>query len=126
MDDTLDISKAVVAPEGHHEVGPSPGWGEEDVPAIFRPLLSSPEVPLSEEEDKSDLSGIEGLPPQVIEHIQQKSREKAVLNREHAYRAINTKDVLLSHMYCALADFANCTSNSVWIFLRLYSITDFN
>ncbi len=44
VDDTLDMSKAVVTLEGHHEVGPNPGWGEEDVPAIFRPLLASPEV----------------------------------------------------------------------------------
>ena len=29
-------------------------------------------------------------------------------------------------MYCALADFANGTSNSVQIFLCLYSVTDFN
>ena len=29
-------------------------------------------------------------------------------------------------MYHALADFANGTSNSVWIFLWLYSVTDFN
>ena len=45
VDDTLDMSKAVVTPEGHSEVGPNPGWGEEDVPAIFRPLLSPPKVP---------------------------------------------------------------------------------
>ena len=48
VDDTLDMSKAVVAPEGHPEVGPNPGWGEDDVPAIFRPLLSSPKVPLEQ------------------------------------------------------------------------------
>ena len=42
VDDTLDMSKAVVAPVGHTEVGPNPGWGEENVPAMFRPLLSSP------------------------------------------------------------------------------------
>ena len=29
-------------------------------------------------------------------------------------------------MYCALANFANCTSDSVQIFLWLYSVTDFN
>ena len=29
-------------------------------------------------------------------------------------------------MYHALADFANCTSDSVRIFLLLYSVTDFN
>ena len=46
VDDTLDMSGAVVTPEGQPEVGPNPGWGEDDVPAIFRPLLSSPDVPL--------------------------------------------------------------------------------
>ena len=94
VDDTLDMSGAVVTPEGHPEVGPNPGWGEDDVPAIFRPLLSSPEVPLEQEEDKLDLSDIDSLPQQVIEHIKQKAREKAALNREHAYRALNTLDGL--------------------------------
>ena len=80
VDDTLDMSGAVVALEGHPEAGPNPGWGEDDVPAIFRPLLSSPEVPLEqEEEDELDLSDIEGLDEQVVAHIQQKAREKAVL-----------------------------------------------
>ena len=120
VDDTLDMSKAVVTPEGHSEVGPNPGWGEDDVPAIFRPLLSSPEVPLEQEEDKLDLSDIDGLPQQVIEHIQQKAREKAALNREHAYRALNTLDGLFRQMYHALADFANGTSYSVRIFLFCY------
>ena len=70
MDDTLDMSKAVVAPEGHPEVSPNPGWGEDDVPAIFRPLLSSPEVPLEkEEDDELDLSDIEGQDQQVVAHI---------------------------------------------------------
>ena len=41
VDETLDISGAVVVPEGNPEAGHA-GWGEEDVPAIFRPLLSSP------------------------------------------------------------------------------------
>ena len=83
VDDTLDMSEAVVAPEGHLEVGPNPGWGEDDVPAIFRPLLSSPDLPLEQEDDDElDLSDIEGLDQQVIEHIQQKAREKAALNRE--------------------------------------------
>ena len=70
VDDTLDMSGAVVTPEDHPEAGPNPGWGEEDVPAIFRPLLSSPDLPLEQEEsDELDLSGIEGIDQQVIEHI---------------------------------------------------------
>ena len=41
VDETLDICGAVVVQEGNPEAGHT-GWGEEDVPAIFRPLLSSP------------------------------------------------------------------------------------
>ena len=52
MDDTLDMSKAVVAPVGHPDVGPNPGWGEENVPAMFRPLLFSPKVTLVQEDEE--------------------------------------------------------------------------
>ena len=41
VDDTLDMSKAVVA-----LVGPNPGWGEKNVPAMFTSWLSSPKVTL--------------------------------------------------------------------------------
>ena len=127
MDDMLDMCEAVVTPEDHPEAGPNPGWGEEDVPAIFRPLLSSPNMPLKRDEtDELDLSGLEGLDPQVIEYIQDKAREKAALNREYAYEALNTYDGLFRQMYHALADFTNGKSDSVWIFRWLYSITDFN
>ena len=88
MDETQDISGAVVLPEGNPEAG-NPGWGEEDVPAIFRPLLSSPRVPLVQEEDELDLSDIVILDPQIAKHIQQKARDKAVLNRKHAKMKIN-------------------------------------
>ena len=109
VDDTLDMSGAVVTLEGHPEAGPNPGWGEDDVPAIFRPLLSSPEVPLEQEEDDElDLSDIEGLDQQVFAHIQQKARDKAVRNRKHAYQALNTYDGLFCQMY--RANFANCKS----------------
>ena len=47
---TVDISGAVVVPEGHPEAVVNPSWGEDDVPAIFRPLLSSPKVPLIQED----------------------------------------------------------------------------
>ena len=124
VDDTLDMSKAVVTPEGHKEFGPNPGWGEDNVPAIFRPLQASPEVLL--EDNELDLSHIDGLPEDVIEHIQEKAREKTALNREHAYRTLNTMEGFFRQIYHAIADFPNGTSNSVWIFLWLYFITDFN
>ena len=56
MDDTLDMSKAVVAPVGHPDVAPNPGWGEENVPAMFRLLLFSPEVTLVREDEELDLT----------------------------------------------------------------------
>ena len=46
VDDTLDMSKAVVAPVGHPDVAPNPVWGEDDVPPLFMPLLIPPEVSL--------------------------------------------------------------------------------
>ena len=55
VDDTLDMSKAVVAPVGHPDVGPNPGWGEKNVPSMFRPLLTSPEVTLVQEDKEIDL-----------------------------------------------------------------------
>ena len=47
VDDTLDMSKAVVAPVGHPDVAPNPGWGEDDVPAMFMPLLIHPKCHLN-------------------------------------------------------------------------------
>ena len=80
VDETLDICGAAVITEGNSEAGHT-GWGEEDVPAIFRPLLHSPQVPLVQEEDELDLSDIDILDSQIAEGIQQKARDKAVLNR---------------------------------------------
>ena len=71
MGETLDISGAAIIPEGNPEAGYT-GLGEEDVPAIFKPLLTLPQVPLRQEEDELDLTDIEGLDPQIAERIQEK------------------------------------------------------
>ena len=47
-----------------------------------------------QEEDELDLSYIEGLDPQITELIQQMARDKAVLNRKHAKKALHTYDGL--------------------------------
>ena len=126
MDDTLDMSKAVVAPVGHPDVAPNPGWGEDDVPAIFRPLLISPKVTLEQEDEDLDLSDIDNLPPEVNDLIQMKARERAALNRGHAEKAIRARNGLFCNMYPSLADFTNSTSNAIQIFLHLYTVSDFN
>ena len=125
VDETLYICGAVVIPEGNPEAGFS-GWGEEDVPAIFRPLLTSPQVPLVQEQDKLDISNIDGLDPQIAELIQEKARSKARLNRKHANRALHTYDGLFRQMNGSLANLANIKSDSVFVYLRLFSVTDYN
>ena len=121
----MDICGAVVIPEGNPEAGFS-GWGEENVPAIFRPLLTSPQVPLVQEQDKLDLSDIDGLDPQIAELIQEKARAKACLNRKHANRALHTYDGLFCQIYGSLANLVNVTSDNVCVYLRLISVTNYN
>ena len=83
-------------------------------------------MPLRQEEDELDLTDIEGLDPQIIERIQEKARAKAFLNRKHAKRALFTYEGHFRQMYAALASLANVTSDSVCVYLRLFSVTDFN
>ena len=47
-------------------------------------IAALPWVPLVQEEDELDLLDVVRLDPQIAEHIQQKARDKAVLNRKHA------------------------------------------
>ena len=124
VDETLDISGTAVVPEGNPEAGYT-GWEEENVPAIVKPLLTLPQVPLRQEEDELNHTYIEGLDPQIVEWIQEKARAKAVLNRKHA-RALFTYECHFRQMYAALASLANVTSNSVCVYLRLFEISDFN
>ena len=77
-------------------------------------------MPIWQEEDELDLSDIEGLDPQ------EKARAKAILNRNHALKAIHTCEGLFCQMYGSLASLTNVTSDSVHVYLRLCSVTDFN
>ena len=108
MDDTLDMSKAVIAPVGYLGVAHNPGWGEENVPAMFRPLLFSPEVMLVQEVLVLTTSLQKSLAGYKMEAC-----ERAALNREHA------------NMYWSLADLANSTSDTNQIFICLYAVSDF-
>ena len=94
MDDTLDMSKAVVAPVSHPDVAPYPGWGEDNVPAMFMPLLIHPKVTLVQEDEELDLSDIDNLPPEAIAQIQAKARDRAAQNREYAEKAIRASNGL--------------------------------
>ena len=126
MDDTLNMNKAVVPIFGHPDVAPNPGWGEDNVPVMFRPLLIHPEVTLAQEDEELDLSDIDNLPPEVIVQIQAKARDRATQNREHAEKAIRATNDLFCNMYWSLANFSNYTSDAISTFMRLYAVSDFN
>ena len=79
-----------------------------------------------QEEDKLDLSDIASLDPQIADFIQEMARTKACLNRKHAKRALHTYDGLFCQMYGPLTNLANITSGSVCVYLRLFSVTDYN
>ena len=100
--------------------------GEEDVPKIFKPLLAPPQVPLWQEEEELDLIEIEGLDPQIVELIQEKASAKAALNRKNVKRTVHTYEGLFHQRYGYLASLVNVTSNSVCVYLRLFSVTDSN
>ena len=93
VDETLEISGAVVVPDDNPEAG-FIGWGEEDVPSVFKPLLVPPQVSIRQEHDELDLSDVEGLDPEMARVIQEKARAKAAKNRKHANRALTTYEGL--------------------------------
>ena len=126
VDDTLDMSKAVVALVGHPDVAPNPGWGEDNVPAMFMPLLIHPEVMLHQEDEELDLSDIDNLPPEAIAQIQAKARDRAAPNREHVEKTIRASNGLFCNMYWSLADFGNYNSDAISTFLHWYAVSNFN
>ena len=58
--------------------------------------------------------------------IQEKARAKAAKNRKHACRALTTYQDLFQQMYGSLSTLANVTSDSVHVYLKLFSVTDAN
>ena len=79
-----------------------------------------------QEDDELDLTDVEGLDPEIVRVIQEKARAKAAKNRKHAHRSLTTYEGLFCQIYSSLADLANVTSDSVHIYLRLFSVTDYN
>ena len=94
----MDISGAVVVLDDNPEAGFT-GWGEEDVPSVFKPLMVPPQVPIQAEVDELDLSNLESLDSEMAERIQEKARAKAAKNRKHACRALLTYQGLFQQMY---------------------------
>ena len=83
----MDIIGTVVVPDDNPEAGFT-GWGEEDVPTVFKPLVVPPQVTIKTEVDELDLNDLEGLNPETKRVIQERVKTKLVKNRKHAQRAL--------------------------------------
>ena len=82
MDETLDSCGAAVMTEDNPEAGYS-GWGQETVSAVFRPLLSPPQIDLETELDELELDDL-GLDPDTVRVIQKRAKAKLDLNLKSA------------------------------------------
>ena len=85
-----------------------------------------PQVPIQAEVDELDLSDLEGLDPEMARVIQEKARAKAAKNRKHAHRALTTYQGLFQQIYGSLSTLADVKSDSVHVYLKLFSVTDAN
>ena len=59
------------------------GWGQETVSAVFRPLLSLPQIDIETEPDELELNDL-GLYPNMVRVIQERAKAKLDKNKEHA------------------------------------------
>ena len=124
MDDTFDGSGAVVIPDGDPEAGDS-GLGDKAVPAVFKPLQTPSQVTINAEVNELDISD-QDLDPNTVKVIKERVKAKLNKNKDHAHRALNFYFALLIKMYCLLSTLTNITSNSVGVYLKLFSVTDTN
>ena len=66
------------------------------------------------------------LDPDTVLKIQERGKAKLDKNKEHAHRAMVYSKGLFMKVYNSLSSLANVTSNSIHVYLKLFSITDAN
>ena len=93
---------------------------------MFKPLVVPPQVTIKAEVDELDLNDLEGLDPDMVRVIPERVKAKLVKNRKHTCRALITYEGLFQQMYGSLLTLANVKSNSVCVYLKLFSVTDAN
>ena len=102
-----------------------PSWGEEDVPALFKPLLIPPQVTVNSEVDRLDIN-YQDLDSDTVRVIQERVKAKIDKNKEHAHRALYIYQGLFIKMFSSLLAPTNVTSDSVRVYLKLFSVKDTN
>ena len=93
---------------------------------MFKPLLVHPQVAIQFELNKLDINDIQGLNPKVERLIKEKVKDKLDKNKDHAYKELNTYLGHFRKLYDNLRKLANFISDSVCLYLKLFSVTDAN
>ena len=66
------------------------------------------------------------MDPITVMVIQEKTKAKLAKNKEHACKALAYSQGLFMKVYDSLTQIANVTSDSIRVYLKLFSITDAN
>ena len=99
VDDTLDSCGAVVISDDCPKAGAGySSWGEEAVPALFKPLQSPPQIDVQIENDELQPDGLD-LDPDTVKIIQERAKAKLDASKEHACKAVAFSQGLLMMVY---------------------------
>ena len=125
VDETLDSSGAIVIPDDDSEAGHS-GWGEKTVSTVFKPLPSPPQIDIQTKYDELQLDDLDSDPDTV--NWQPRREPKLYLIRSRSLLTEHWFTPRISSWRCtdSLSSLANVTSNSVCVYLKLFSITNTN
>ena len=87
--------------------------------------MSPPQIDISTEDDELQLDDLE-LDPDTVLKIQERAKGKLDKNKEYACGALVISQGLFMKMYDSLSVLANITSDSIHVYLKLFSVTDAN
>ena len=88
--------------------------------------MAPPQIEIGVEPDELDLSDLDHLDPNMVATIQERVKAKLDRNKVHAHKALTYSNGLTRKLYSALAETANVTSDSVCMFLKLFSVNETN
>ena len=117
---SLDVSRAVAVQDSDSEACHS-SWEDEDIPALFKPLLNPLQVAIKSEVEDLDLND-QDLDPITVRVIQERVMAKLDENKKHACRSLNTYHGLFMNIYSLLSTLANVTSDSVCVYFKFSSV----
>ena len=100
--------------------------GGDIIPAVFKPLLTPPQGTINSEVDELNINDLDDLDPDTVGKIQERVKTKLDKNKEHTRKAVNTYQGLFKKIYGLLSTLANVTSDSVRVYLKLFSVKDAN